>query len=367
VSLAYAFDAATRPVLPAGFRFARSSPAAILTDGRLRAQDPHVPSLDRDGLRLRGARANLVPALPAPTAAWQGGADFLFRAVEPLLRYRQGAAWVHRATLRPGPARRWLVAPGSGPAVHTLSAWWELLDAETAEVAISVGGARLAGTSTDGGRDHGHGPNDGRLVLAEVATARADDQALELWPAGPAAAALASIPHHVQYEAGAFASDPILAGARAEERCAAELDAAQDHATAVAVLARSAAGRDGRQVLWQLDDGTEANRLTLVRDGAGDLRAELVIAGGAVATLALGELADGAAVALELRLGTSSLTCRRDAGPLLSAAHPGRFPATAERWGGAAVLGSAWFGSIAKVARWVGSAADDAPAAFLAV
>jgi hypothetical protein len=374
-SLAYDLDASLPArLLPSALRVERASPAWRDVGGRWLRSEPHEPRLEAWGLRLEGARVNLLPlGVQGPASDWAGAQHFAYLG-------RQSAvdtglpAQEHRALMDVAAPFRTLPAPGFGALPHSLSAIVERLDATGAALAVlGTSGTRRrvlvgdAGTSVGSGwsrvADRGVGLNGGPLAELALGVARAAGDTLAVYPVGLAEATTATILHHLQYERGAFASSPVATlgvdAGRSEERCHAALGASAAHAGAVQLLLRAAPGTEHDQVAWQIDDGTEAERVALLRDKDAALRLELVRGGVATASVALGVLPDGTTCAVALRVTDSTLAACRDGGALATASHGGAPVCSAERWGGSSVVGRAWYGWLVRARRWASPAADD--------
>jgi hypothetical protein len=372
--LVYDLDASKGPqYLPNGMRTTRTTPAMMDKGGRWVEVAAQVPRLEAWGLRAEGARVNALPySTQDAFSDWSGADRWSFLG-------RQGvvenglSGWEHRSLmLELAPVRR-LAAPGEGVSEYALSAIVERLDAEAAELAVLTGSTvrrrvSTAGTGESGSgwarrQGRGTGPNGGALMELGLVVPRASTDTLALYPTGRYPNTHGTVVHHLQYERGAFSSSPIVTNgeewARTEEQHYAVLESSSGHAATVQVLVRAAPGVENDQVAWQLDNGTESERISVIRFADGTWRVELVRAGTPAALVELGTLNDGATAGLGIRVTSSELAVSLDGGEVETAAHSGAPVCNRERWGGSALIGSAWFGWLCRVRRWYAAGTDE--------
>ncbi|MBX3537395.1 MAG: hypothetical protein KF735_07155 [Chelatococcus sp.] len=153
-----------------------------------------------------------------------------------------------------------------------------------------------------------------------------------------------------QLELGTFSSSPIATEIGAVERGTERLQRPRAvlGPTSRMLTARASAGKSGDQVLWQADDGSEANSHRLLRDAAGVLRYIVTTGGTPQANLMLGSVADNALFKVAIRAAPNDF-----AGSLNGAAvvtdTSGIMPVvTTERWGGGSVTAAEWWGALAS-------------------
>ncbi|CAH1671217.1 phage head spike fiber domain-containing protein [Chelatococcus asaccharovorans] len=153
-----------------------------------------------------------------------------------------------------------------------------------------------------------------------------------------------------QMELGAFSSSPIATETGAVERGADHLQCPRPGLSPVSrmLTARAAGGKAGDQVLWQADDGSEANSHRLLRDATGMLRYIVTTTGTPQANLALGSVADGALFKVAVRAAPNDFAGSLNGGAVVTDTS-GTLPSiTTERWGGGAAPGVEWWGALAS-------------------
>ena len=158
----------------------------------------------------------------------------------------------------------------------------------------------------------------------------------------------------LQVEAGAFPSTPILVAAtdapftRSAEQWLTGL--AEDMTTlTVFVEATAAPGLSGNQVLFQADDGSEDDRLTIRRNSSGNLIVETFVDGVAEASIDLGAVANSASIRVTAYVEAGSLRARLGDGGTVVEDTGGAMPTlTAGRTGHNSATASHWFGTVSE-------------------
>ncbi|MBS7698471.1 MULTISPECIES: hypothetical protein [unclassified Chelatococcus] len=153
-----------------------------------------------------------------------------------------------------------------------------------------------------------------------------------------------------QMELGAFPSSPIATETIAVDRGPDHLQRPRAGVGAICRLltARAAGGKGGDQVLWQADDGSEANSHRLLRDSTGMLRYLVTAAGTAQANLALGNVADGALFKVAIRAAPNDFGGSLNGAAAVADASGAMPLITRERWGGGTIPGTEWWGALAS-------------------
>jgi hypothetical protein len=365
--------------LPAGFLLTRPSSAWRDDGGRWAEVRAHVPRFGCWGLAIEGARTNRLPcSLQGPGTDWSGADLFAYAGRPPAvtgMSEPQAPAWEHRGLLGDDAPARTLAPPPSAPDdlfPTSLSAVVERLDGMPAELAVTdAAGAFQRLVGSDGGSlgtgwarvaPRGVGDAGGPLTELALAVARTAGQGLAALPSGRQPESWGCVLHHLQWEPGPFASSPILTTVgsvgRAEDVLAAALQPGTGNAATVAIAGRAAPGVDVvDQVWWQVDDGTDASRVTLRRDAGRHLQLEVFVTN-LVARVDLGVLADGATFAVAFRIGVADLSVSRDGGPATRATTGGMPSTSFERLGGGLAPGVACFGHLARARRWWSPATD---------
>lgn len=156
-----------------------------------------------------------------------------------------------------------------------------------------------------------------------------------------------------QLEEASFPSSYVETTSAAAQRLADSLTfarAAPPEGTVV-IEARSPLGTGGNQVLWQWDDGTDANRYRLVRVNDGNLRAIMTVAGVDEVNLDLGPVANDAdlKVVSSWRAGQFAASLN-GAAAVVDTAYTGPLPVVSTvRCGSGATSGDEWFGAVARI------------------
>ncbi|CAH1656826.1 conserved hypothetical protein [Hyphomicrobiales bacterium] len=153
-----------------------------------------------------------------------------------------------------------------------------------------------------------------------------------------------------QLELGAFPSSPIATETGAVERGTEHLQRPRPGLSAMSRMftARAAMGKAGDQVLWQADDGSEANSHRLLRDATGVLRYVVTTAGTSQANLSLGSVADGALFRVAVRAAPNDFAGSLNGAAVATDASGAMPLITRERWGGGTVTGAEWWGALAS-------------------
>lgn len=156
-----------------------------------------------------------------------------------------------------------------------------------------------------------------------------------------------------QGDLGTFPASPIPTDASAVTRLADSLTfarAAPPEGTVV-IEGRTPLGTGGNQVLWQWDDGTDANRYRLVRVNDGNLRAIMTVAGVDVVNLDLGPVANDAdlKVVPSWRAGQFAASLN-GAAAVVNTSYTGPLPVVSTvRCGSGATSGDKWYGTMARL------------------
>lgn len=111
---------------------------------------------------------------------------------------------------------------------------------------------------------------------------------------------------------------------------------------------RAAPGASGNQVLWQTDDGSEDDRLRIVRDATGHLRFIATAGGAEQCNIDLGALADSTDGKVAFRAAANDFAAVLDGGAV-SADSAGSMPAVTLMWVGRGHSGDEWFGHVGSV------------------
>ncbi|EXL08729.1 phage head spike fiber domain-containing protein [Aquamicrobium defluvii] len=157
----------------------------------------------------------------------------------------------------------------------------------------------------------------------------------------------------VSLEVAPLASSYIPTGATSATRLADSLTfarAAPPEGTVV-IEGRTPLGTGGNQVLWQWDDGTDANRYRLVRVNDGNLRAIMTVAGVDVVNLDLGPVANDAdlKVVPSWRAGQFAASLN-GAAAVVDTSYTGPLPVVSTvRCGSGATSGDEWYGTMARL------------------
>ena len=158
----------------------------------------------------------------------------------------------------------------------------------------------------------------------------------------------------LQVEAGAFPSTPILVAAtdapftRSAEQWLTDGATLDDRIT-VFVEATAAPGLAGDQVLFQADDGSEDDRLTIRRNSSGNLIVETFVDGVAEASIDLGAVANSASIRVTAYVEAGSLRARLGDGGTVVEDTGGAMPTlTAARTGHNSATASHWFGTVSE-------------------
>lgn len=360
----------------AGGAFSRGSDATYFGRDRiLRNAGPNVLRLDHDpatgkalGARLEGARTNLISysadydagvwaknfmiaegnvavAPDGTTTADRLSRDAVSNFPRASRNINYAAGWRATSFFGKGDECRW-VAPTCAPSIL---AYFDIIDGVVGAggPAPSRGMARMANgwyrpwiaSALEGGSQETRIPAfasaDGTLSLSGL-------------PAGIGIHAWGA-----QVEAGQFASSYIPTGATSATRLADSLTfarAAPPEGT-VAIEGRSPLGTGGNQVLWQWDDGTDANRYRLVRVNGGNLRAIMTVTGVDVVNLDLGPVANDAdlKVVPSWRAGQFAASLN-GAAAVVDTSYTGPLPVVSTvRCGSGVTSGDKWYGTMARL------------------
>lgn len=244
--------------------------------------------------------------------------------------------------------RNWLAidATNGGAGVKT---WFDLTAGAVGTSAVGNTGSivgypggiwRAAVTRTSSGTTGFHQLNLGRTDN-ETGTYLGDiTKGLSVWGA--------------QLELGAFSSSYIPATTASVTRAADSLTRTRSSPAAISmtIAGRAAPGVSGNQVLWQIDDGSEVNRIRAVRNTSGELHVIATVSSSDVADLNLGALASGADFSVAFRAGANDFAAALNGGSLVTDVS-GAMPAglVNERIG-ADSAGNQWFGTVASIAEF---------------
>lgn len=137
---------------------------------------------------------------------------------------------------------------------------------------------------------------------------------ISLRPAGNTTSLFNAIVHHVQHEEQGSYSSPIIAAATPASRSADDLIRTVTAGAFSKVLWCRAPRLAGTHVLYQRDDGTEDNRVRMVR--ASDLHLHYIVTAGGVeqANIDLGEIANDAFFTVAIRAAQDDFAVSLDAG-----------------------------------------------------
>lgn len=362
--------------------FSRGSDATYFgDDGILRNAGPNVLRLDHDpgagkalGARLEGARTNLLP-YPNDFSKWTAGgyAGNVLSAAIPgpfggfADKITEGSTQVDKHGRRISASGLLENAPNrmvfwAKAAERQMAAAWSFAN-NTSLSFFMLSGDGLAEKETITS-------NDPRIValpggwyecsLDAVTNAGQTTKTVHIGPRVFATGAAwqgdgvsGIYVQHAQLEAAPFNSSRILGGQNPTSRLADSLTfarAAPPEGTVV-IEGRTPLGTGGNQVLWQWDDGADANRYRLVRVNDGNLRAIMTVTGVDVVNLDLGPVANDAdlKVVPSWRSGQFAASLN-GAAAVVDTAYTGPMPVVSTvRCGSGATSGDEWFGTIAHL------------------
>lgn len=158
-----------------------------------------------------------------------------------------------------------------------------------------------------------------------------------------------------------FPSSPILTYGGEATRLADDLsfDMAAPVAGTVRIHARTAIGTERDQVLWQWDDGSEANRYRIMRDKDRDLHVIVTVASAPAVDLVLGAVANDADLAIAFAWEMGRFSASLNGGAVATNTnYTGALPAVCTLREGTDTNGRAWFGTIARMARYAAAYSD---------
>lgn len=157
-----------------------------------------------------------------------------------------------------------------------------------------------------------------------------------------------------QVELGTFATSPIPTTTGTVTRNADNITlatSAYPHAsmTTCTIRGRTASGiNSANQVLWQVDDGTESNRLRIVRDTSLNLRFIVTTAGVEQANLNLGAVAHSTAFSVTVTWATNNFSASLNGGaPITDVA--GTVPTVTTLRLGSSATGEQWAGHLRSI------------------
>lgn len=161
-----------------------------------------------------------------------------------------------------------------------------------------------------------------------------------------------------QLEVGKFPSSPIptvaAAVARASETCVRTISTEWDAtACTICVRGRTPLGLStGDQVLCQWDDTTDNERIVILRDSSGNMRAKVITGAAAVANLDLGVYASDTNFRVAFRATANDFAASLNGGAVVTDS-AGAMPTAATRARlGHSVAGEHWFGHILTVDQY---------------
>lgn len=138
----------------------------------------------------------------------------------------------------------------------------------------------------------------------------------------------------------------------------------------VRLKARTAAGKEGDQYLWSIDDGTANNRYTIRRNSSGNLICEVVTGSSTVASLDMGAVADSTVFTVAATFATNSVNAALNGVAATRDTSCAMPTVSTERWGHDHTPANHWFGHVlegpANAGFWRAPADDTAIAALAA-
>lgn len=356
------FAAGTHDLTGAGFAFARTGTGWDRNGASFAANTPRV--MAGVGMLLEGARTNICTR-----SAEVGGAGFWTINGTPTLSANARAApngateaddltcdvsnegYYSRPTITS--STRYTASAFfqhvAGTRVSIRFGWSRIVDGATDVIGVFNSTTALWTTVPSGSAASGiiDAPDPWFRPWWSVTSGAAVVAGGPLYYSGPEAGSLQFSVWGFQYEVGDFPSSPIPTAGSTVTRNAETCVASRAPTSGTMILrARTAYGVSGNQVLWQADDGTANNRVTIRRDSSRALIAEAVVSGSSVATLTLGTVADDSAVTVGFSFAANSF------GASLNGAAPvtdtvGAMPTlTTERLGHSQAAGSEWYGPI---------------------
>lgn len=164
------------------------------------------------------------------------------------------------------------------------------------------------------------------------------------------------------HEVGGFIGDDIdTTTATVTQNADSLTDASRTSPTAITkVLEGRTAKGTGTQVLWQIDDNTANNRITVLRNTSSQIRVQVVTGGSTVADLNVATVGHDTEFKIALRAATNNYAASVNGGTVATDT-AGTMPSglTRERWG-RDTAGNEWFGDMARSTEFdvVGTNAD---------
>ncbi len=330
----------------------------------------NASSIDYDlGLLLEGLRENKLTHSNAASGGWTAtntnrttGQPDIFGGSNAIRFTNSGGAGPNilqnNGTFTGGVETFWLIvenidAVGTSPFITNATSSTVIAQTQItwATGAIALTGV-FSGASTGGFKIADVGPNGGPVYLIWLSQTgtTGNNRRLSIRPAGNTTSLLSAVIHHIQHEEAPFFSSPIVTAAAAASRVADSLTRTMSDVAAFSktIFARTASGASGNQVLWQRDDGTEDNRLRIVRDSSTNVRFIVTAGGNEQVNIDLGTVAASTFFSVAIRAAANNFAASLNAGSVTTDTS-GTMPTgiTTERLGRDSA-GNQWFGHIQR-------------------